>query len=557
MSISQHQLVVIEECLKKGGGCLSLPMGSGKTIISIITAVNQTLKMVPPKKDSKEEKSIEELPPSILIVVSKTLLGNWISEIQKFYGNTLPFEVLHKEYLKSRLPIWQRNPLTRIVLTTSEVISKAFTSYQIDNQSIVHEEFNAMIDIVHYVSPQEPLLKANVSDANIYSTKWGALIVDEIQNYTNIETIKCRALGAICARYRWGLSGTAFPEPKPERILGYYYILNIQGPRSLPDMKEYLRSAEFQGLSQTMVVRETNPDFEIPEIVEEIVSHELSTEEAKIYTTMKTIMKSLKTTAEEFKAQGDTENSRRFSSYCLALITYFRQGLVCSIIPIASAAVDITDYKSKSQLSRTLLDEIQKLELTEWLNNPLSICSTRIQHILKKIAEHKNERILLFSCYKSCLDIIRCYLGGYNVLTLEANMTMNQRQQMVQQFAQLPHGILCLSFQLGSVGLNLQMASTVILTDMAWNRDTSKQAAARILRFGQLAKKIHVIMFTSNTAIEKAIILKQKSKLEVYGDLKTGATEKKIEKINMKEIMKIIELEENEELLEELINLKV
>lgn len=215
------------------------------------------------------------------------------------------------------------------------------------------------------------------------------------------------------------------------------------------------------------------------------------------------------------------------------------------------------DYGSKSELSRTLLNKISELDLTDWLNDPASICSTRIQKILEKIAAHKHERIILFSCYKSCLDIITQYLGGYNVLVMDSSLDIRGRTEVVAKFSSLPNGILCMTYQLGSCGLNLQAASTVVLTDLLWNRDISKQAIARILRFGQTCQQVNIIMFTSNTAIEKAILLKQKSKLMIYDDLKHGPTNRKVEKINMHEVIKLIQLEENETLYTEVNNLKV
>jgi len=537
MSISPYQKDIVYECLARGSGGLSLPMGTGKTIISLIVGLNQT--------DSR-----------ILVVVSKTLIASWVAEIHKFYRNTIQYEIYHTEYNKNMID-WVPHANTRIILTTPEVVSKAYKDYEVTGLAIENEHIQGTIVIKHYLKPDRPFLTHPIGPGLLFSMEWGTMIVDEIQNYTNISTLKCMSLAAICAKHRWGLSGTLFPEPKVEKILGYYIILNLEGPRTLPEMRELIKSKDFKGLNPTMIIRETNPTFIIPIINEEVVTHNLSKEEDKIYVMMKKIMKALNNKVKEFKLVNDVENTRRFASYCLALLTYLRQSLVCPLIPIASCAVDIAGFEKKSELSKILMDNLEELNLTEWLNNTESICSTRIQSILKKIEEHKDERILLFSSYKSCIDIIKCYLGHYNLYVLEATMSISKRDQMVKDFSQSRNGILCLSYQLGSVGLNLQAASTVMIVDFSWNCDTTKQSIARILRTGQQASKINIIMFVSNTGIEKAIFKKQKDKISVFEDLKTGATDKKVNNIKMDEILKIIELDDNEQLLHQLYDLKL
>src|SRR5689334_8857227 len=94
--ITENQLQIINECLSMGSGGISLSMGLGKTIISIIVTLNQTL----------------QSGKRILFVVAKTLIGNVITEINKFYGNTLQYEVFHKEFLKTKFDTWSPHPNT-------------------------------------------------------------------------------------------------------------------------------------------------------------------------------------------------------------------------------------------------------------------------------------------------------------------------------------------------------------------------------------------------------------------------------------------------------------
>ena len=82
--LTEFQIDILYECLKKKSGGLSLTMGSGKTFVSLVLALEQT-------KESKKP---------ILVVASKTLIESWIFEIKKFFGDKLNYIVLHSSYIK-------------------------------------------------------------------------------------------------------------------------------------------------------------------------------------------------------------------------------------------------------------------------------------------------------------------------------------------------------------------------------------------------------------------------------------------------------------------------
>lgn len=108
------------------------------------------------------------------------------------------------------------------------------------------------------------------------------------------------------------------------------------------------------------------------------------------------------------------------------------------------------------------------------------------------------------------------------------------------------------TYQLGAEGLNLQFASTMLLVDFWWNVAKTQQAIGRIFRPGQTSKEINVYLFTSNTGIEKILFSKQKAKIEILNELKTGNIKTKIPSINVDEMIKLIELEDNKELLKKI-----
>lgn len=534
MSITEFQSNIIRECIEKKSGGLSLPMGSGKTIISIIVALEQS----------------GDKP--IIIIVSKTLIPNWVNEIKKFYGDTLKYEIFHSEYIKN-IGTWKIN--SKIILTTSETLSKSFKGNGIDLkcESILDESIGS--EIIYHV-PSKPYLNYSFGSGLLYSIDWGCLIIDEVQNYTNVKTAKCKSIFSLCSKYRWGLSGTIFPEPKIERILGYYLLLNLDGPRTLPKMKIYIGD-NFGGLNETMVMRETNGNetYIPPRANEHVISHNLTKEEKLIYLGMDDIMKSINESLEKYKLEKDAHNTRLFSSYKLAMVTYLRQAIICPLIPITSAAIDISNFENKSQLSVILMDKLKELNLREWLSNNDCVLSSRMKEIILQTEEYKDDKLLIFFSYRSCLDLMIYYLKERDVYTITSDMKMDKRQKVINDYANSKNGILLLTYDIGSEGLNLQFSSTIILADFYWNHDICKQAISRCLRMGQKAKEVNIIMFISNTGMENIIFNKHKSKIDVFRELRVGSTNKKISKFTLQDITKFVDKNNNETLFDQILKI--
>ncbi|KKL92986.1 hypothetical protein LCGC14_1879230, partial [marine sediment metagenome] len=522
----------------KGSGGMSCPMGSGKTLIASLLSLQQT-------KDL------------ILVVAAKNLIASWEFEIQKFFKNSLKYEVLHTDALKKKLDIWVPKKTTRLVLTTPDVVSKHYKANNVSQSFVryVTDPYDHFVVTKQYNRPTKPFLNHTMGGGYLFSIQWGCLIIDELQSYTNINSYRCQGLAAICAKHRWALSGTLFNEPKVERILGYYLILDIPDmPRNLPDMEHLLYSSSYKGLNQTIVSRKQNLTFTPPQVTETIISHALSAEEAKLYTSMKLTLSSIHARVRELQMVGDIVGARRFSSYKLAMITYIRQSLVCPLIPISSIAIDMADYKNKSELSAVLMERIEELDLEEWLNNVDSVCSTRMSEALRVINKHGNDRIVLFSCFRSSIDVLAMYMPTNRpVLTIKSNMNTQRRGQVIKDFEETTNGILLLTYELGSEGLNLQCSSIVMLLDFWWNSAKTKQAIARVLRYGQKALTVNVYFFTSNTGLEKALFEKQHAKQVVLQELEHGAWKTKIPRLTMNQIMQLIEKEENTALLQKVL----
>lgn len=548
--LNSFQHGVLEECLKKERGGISLALGSGKTLLSIVLSLIQ----------------INELnSTTILIVVSKTLIQSWVHEIKKFFGSSLKYTVLHQEYTKLDDFILKENELN-LVITTIDVLNKAFKNngikekflhYTIVNQGRFNEH-----SIISYNNPIKPYNNASKGLGLLHSIQWGCLIVDEVQKYTKITSNRCRAIGSLCSHHKWVLSGTMFNEPSTERILGYHIIIDdYTFPRTLPDAELYIKR-QFKGFMPTIVHRGTNPSFKEPKVNKIIVENNMTKEEAIIFLSMKQIINEVQKKIRLFKLAKETGLQRKFSTYLLSMIIYLRQSLVCPIIPIANVSLDMTDFKSKSELSNMFIDNIKELGVNDWLDNEESAKSSRIKKGLEIIDKHPHEHITVFFSFRMCLDLFMSFCQSERkVLTITGSMNSEKRSQVLKDFS-IPNknglgNILLLTYEIGSEGLNIQCSNTVLLMDFEWSHGKSKQAIGRVLRYGQIADEVNVYLFTSNTAIERGIFEKQDMKLTIINELLHGSKKSAIRPLKVQDILKLILMNENIEVLNKIHSTKL
>merc|ERR1719310_1415337 len=92
-----------------------------------------------------------------------------------------------------------------------------------------------------------------------------------------------------------------------------------------------------------------------------------------------------------------------------------------------------------------------------------------------------DHKTLIFSQFTSLLDILDSYFSwkGITCLRLDGQVSYEKRKESIQAFQKNPEiKFFMLSTRAGGLGLNLQVADTVVLFDMDWNPQSDKQACA-------------------------------------------------------------------------------
>ncbi len=116
-------------------------------------------------------------------------------------------------------------------------------------------------------------------------------------------------------------------------------------------------------------------------------------------------------------------------------------------------------------------------------------------------------KAVVFSQWTRTHDIVirRLEARGIGYVSFHGSVPSEKRPELVERFRSDPDCRVFLSTDAGSVGLNLQHASTIVNMDLPWNPAVLEQRIARIHRMGQ-ARPVQVINFISKGTIEEGML---------------------------------------------------
>ncbi len=109
----------------------------------------------------------------------------------------------------------------------------------------------------------------------------------------------------------------------------------------------------------------------------------------------------------------------------------------------------------------------------------------RLAQILADAADD-GHKVVVFSYFLDVLDTVHALAQPYAFGPLTGAVSPVERQALVDRFTAADgYAVLVSQIQAGGVGLNIQAASVVVLTEPQWKPSTEEQAIARCHRMGQ------------------------------------------------------------------------
>lgn len=143
--------------------------------------------------------------------------------------------------------------------------------------------------------------------------------------------------------------------------------------------------------------------------------------------------------------------------------------------------------------------------------------SAKLDRLLEIVeeAEDNGTKVIVFSYFRSVLDAVCRKVPGAVFGPLIGGTSSPLRQKMVDDFtAHRGRAVLVSQIEAGGVGLNIQAASVVILTEPQWKPSTEVQAIARAHRMGQVRTvQVHRLLAKDTVDEHMRRILEQKSQL--------------------------------------------
>jgi ERCC4-related helicase len=137
-------------------------------------------------------------------------------------------------------------------------------------------------------------------------------------------------------------------------------------------------------------------------------------------------------------------------------------------------------------------------------STPSSAKLERLRDLVEEAAQD-GMKVVIFSYFLDTLGLIHEALGDAVVGTITGAVPPAVRQQIVDDFTKRPqHALLLSQIEAGGVGINMQAASVVILTEPQWKPSTEEQAIARAHRMGQV-RTVQVHRLLAKDCIDERI----------------------------------------------------
>jgi len=470
------------------GGIISAEMGLGKTFIALYHSLN----------------SGDNIYPT-LIVVSLTLLDNWVTDgVEKFFPNNT-YLVVHKTYFKSKYDNYDTFLSERlldvdIVITTYDVCITVCRVNDLFKDILIKGTYGIETDkIIGYKQINKPHINNKVEGPlNLYNIPWTRVICDESQKFSNKKTKTFQSVLRLYGDYKWCLTGTpiknTYLDIWSQLVFCKYYSTNSSKTSVTGKKWDYRVFNQEKLIESIYQISFENVDIELPE---KIINYEYIDMNEEQYMHYKLYLGELKENIKLFQIG-------KIKEFTIILELFLRLRQIC----ISPTIVKIDD---------------EVIRMTSKIDS--------ILNLVKKY--HKSEKILVFSAFQDVLDLFGDVFNHnkitYSMLTGKITNT-KERVRILNNFKQMKNNnVLLINYKVGSEGLNITEASRVILIEPWWNSATHEQAIARAWRIGQ-TKPVNVHYFLNNKSIEIRIMELNLSKNEQRYNLlnNTGEMNSKI-----------------------------
>ena len=362
-------------------------------------------------------------------------------------------------------------------------------------------------------------------DKNIYKEiNFEVIAIDEAQNIKNNMAQMTKTIKSLKGNAKFALTGTPLENSVGElwSIFDFImpgYLTNLESFHSKYNIKDVdednLKSLDsLKEQIKPFILRRKKKEVvkELPDKIENNIFLELTSEQKKLYAA------ELQKMQKELDELIGTEGFSKARFKILQLLTRLRQ--ICIDPNLA-----YEDYHGGATKIIELIP------------------------IVKGIIEN-GHKILLFSTYKSAIDIVNRELTNNDIscYVIDGSVSSKKRMELVNKFNNDDTNVFLITLKAGGTGLNLTSADVVIHLDLWWNPQAENQATDRAHRIGQ-KNTVEVIKLVCKGTIEEKILDLQKKKKILSDTLIEGEDRDKmiISKLSEKDIKNLLSMDNDED----------
>ena len=195
----------------------------------------------------------------------------------------------------------------------------------------------------------------------------------------------------------------------------------------------------------------------------------------------------------------------------------------------AGAIISLNKYTETSTVTRYLIIKNVMSAITRLkqccddialLGIPNKVGSPKTLRLLSLLNEDLllDSKVLAFTQYQRMAHIITNKLRAKGLVVVEftGSSTQAERKKAVDEFTNNADCRIMVMTTAGSMGLNLQAGSAIILFDILWNPKMMDQFIGRVVRPGNQVSHVPVISLVAANTIEQRIIERNREKSNLF-----------------------------------------
>jgi SNF2 family DNA or RNA helicase len=149
---------------------------------------------------------------------------------------------------------------------------------------------------------------------------------------------------------------------------------------------------------------------------------------------------------------------------------------------------------------------------------------SKFELFLKVLKEHASDQFgnrrktVVFAFFKPTLRYLSKRLSEHGIehRLIHGDVSIPDRELLIDEFVRDSQIRVLLSSEVGSEGVDLQVASTVVNYDLPWNPMVVEQRIGRLDRIGQRSQVISIVNLVLKNTVEERVLLRLYERIDLF-----------------------------------------